>query len=237
MTPSHIRDRLAENLALVRQRIADAAARSGRKADDILLVAVTKYVGIEIIEPLIAAGATVLGESRPQHFWPKAEALADYSIRWHMIGQLQRNKIRRTLPLVELVHSADSLRHLEAIDRIAGELSLRTPILLEVNTSGDESKHGFSADGLEGVLLELGKYTNVEIHGLMCMAGFGTDAEGARADFAALRELRDKLSGKCPMGVSLEELSMGMSGDYEVAIEEGATIVRVGSALYEGISW
>lgn len=237
MNPSHIRDRLAKNLAEVRGRIADAATRSGRKADDILLVAVTKYVGIEIIEPLIAAGATVLGESRPQHFWPKAEALGDHSIRWHMIGQLQRNKMRRTLPLVELVHSAENLRHVEAIDRIAGELSLRSPILLEVNTSGDESKHGFSADALERVLPELGRLANVEIRGLMCMAGFGTDAEGARADFAALRELRNKLSGKCPAEVSLDELSMGMSGDYEVAIEEGATIVRVGSALYEGLSW
>lgn len=237
MKPDQIRDRLAENLAQVRQRIADAAARSGRRADDVLLVAVTKYVGVEIIEPLVAAGAMVLGESRPQHFWPKAEALAHHPIQWHMIGQLQRNKIRRTLPLVELVHSADSLRLVEALDRIAGELSLRTPILLEVNISGDQAKHGFSPEKLEGMLPDLDAYANVEIRGLMCMAGLGTDAEGARGDFAALRKLRDHLSDKCPAGVSLKELSMGMSGDYQVAIEEGATIVRVGSALYEGIPW
>ena len=236
MTPEQIRDRLADNLALVQQRIADAALRSGRKADDVLLVAVTKYVGLEIIEPLIDAGASVLGESRPQQFWPKAEALADSPIHWHMIGQLQRNKIRRTLPLVELVHSAESLRLVEAIDRIAGELSLRTPILLEVNISGNEAKHGFSPADLEGNLTDFEAFPNVEIRGLMCMAGLGTDADGARGDFAALRELRDRLRGNCPPGVSLDELSMGMSGDYEAAIEEGATIVRVGSALYEGIS-
>ena len=237
MNTEQIRDRLAENLAQVRQRIADAAARSGRRADDVLLVAVTKYVGVEIIEPLIDAGASVLGESRPQQFWPKAEALADRPIHWHMIGQLQRNKIRRTLPLVELVHSTESLRLVEAIDRIAGELAMRPRILLEVNASGDEAKHGFVPDDLEGKLADLGTYRNIEICGLMCMAGLGTDAEGARGNFAALRELRDRLRGNCPAGVSLDELSMGMSGDYEVAIEEGATIVRVGSALYEGISW
>ena len=237
MNTDQIRDQLAENLALVRQRIADAATRSGRKADDVLLVAVTKYVGVEIIEPLIDAGATVLGESRPQQFWPKAETLADRPIHWHMIGHLQRNKIRRTLPLVDLVHSAESLRLVEAIDRIAGELSLRMPILLEVNTSGDEAKHGFSPGELESNLADLAAHQNVEIRGLMCMAGLGAGPEGARGDFAKLRELRDRLRGNCPAGVSLDELSMGMSGDYEVAIEEGATVVRVGSALYEGISW
>ena len=236
MTPDQLGDRIAENLGQVRQRVADAAVRSGRKPDDVLLVAVTKYVGLEIIEPLIDAGASVLGESRPQQFWPKAEALAGRSIRWHMIGQLQRNKIRRTLPLVELVHSAESLRLVAAIDRISGELCLKTPILLEVNTSGDDTKHGFTPNELMEKLPNLGAYSNVAIRGLMCMAGLGTDAAGARGDFAALRELRDALRRNCPEGMSLDELSMGMSGDYEVAIEEGATIVRVGSALYEGIS-
>ncbi len=235
MNTAQIRDRIAQNLAEVRERIAAAATRSGHSPDNVLLVAVTKYVGVETIEPLLDAGATVLGESRPQQFWPKAEALAGRSIRWHMIGQLQRNKIRRTLPLVEVIHSAASLRLLEAVDRIAGELSLRIPVLLEANTSGDTTKHGFSADELMQALPGLAGLPNVEIRGLMCMAGLGTDAEGARADFAALRQLRDRLRGDCPEQVKLDELSMGMSGDYEVAIEEGATIVRVGSALYEGI--
>lgn len=235
MNPDALRNRIAQNLAEVRGRIADAAMRSGRKPDDVVLVAVTKYVGTEIIEPLIDAGATVLGESRPQHFWPKAEALAGRPIRWHMIGQLQRNKIRRTLPLVEMIHSVESLRHLEAIDRIAGELELRPRVLLEVNTSGDEAKHGFTPKTLPGLLPDLARLAHLEICGLMCMAGLGTNDEGARRDFAALRDLRDSLDGNCPEPFHLEELSMGMSGDYEVAIEEGATLVRVGSALYEGI--
>jgi len=232
---AEIQARLAENLAAVRGRIADAAARSGRRAEDVLLVAVTKYVGLEIIEPLVAAGAEVLGESRPQQFWPKAEALVDRNVRWHMIGQLQRNKIRRTLPLVELVHSAESMRLAEAIDRIASELGQPMPILLEVNVSGDESKHGFSPQSLAPSLPDLAELEHVEVRGLMCMAGFGTSPEEARGDFAALRELRDRLRPECPAGIGLDELSMGMSGDYEVAIEEGATIVRVGSALYAGI--
>jgi hypothetical protein len=136
-----------------------------------------------------------------------------------------------------MIHSAESVRHIKANDRIAGELSLRMPLLLEANTSGDATKHGFSADELAQTLPVLARFSNVEIRGLMCMAGLGTDAEGARGDFAALRQMRDRLRGDCPEAVRLDELSMGMSGDYEVAIEEGATIVRVGSALYEGIPW
>ncbi|MHB8898108.1 MAG: YggS family pyridoxal phosphate-dependent enzyme [Thermoguttaceae bacterium] len=236
MNPDPTSRRIAENLAEVRGRIAEAAARSGRRAEELLLVAVTKYVGIELIEPLIDAGATLLGESRPQQLWSKAEALAGRSVRWHMIGQLQRNKIRRTLPLVELIHSGEDIRHLEAIDRIAAELPQPARVLLEVNVSGDRSKHGLSPDELERGLPELGRLMNLEIRGLMCMAGLETDAEGARRDFAALRELRDRLQPACPERVSLGELSMGMSGDFEAAIQEGATIVRVGSALFEGVS-
>ena len=205
MNPSQIRDRIAENLAEVHGRIADAAARSGRGAEEVLLVAVTKYVGPEIIEPLIEAGAVVLGESRPQQFWPKAETLADRSVRWHMIGHLQRNKVRRTLPLVELTHSAESLRLIEAIDRIAGELSLRAPILLEVNVSGDEAKHGFAPEQLPDVLPELTSFPHVEVRGLMCMAGLGTGPERARGDFTALRKLRERLRSNCPDGVSIDE--------------------------------
>jgi pyridoxal phosphate enzyme (YggS family) len=237
MNAPQIRNRIAQNLAEVRERMAAAAVWSGRRPDEVLLVAVTKYVGVEVIEPLIDAGATVLGESRPQQLWPKVEALADRSIRWHMIGQLQRNKVRRTLPLVEMIHSGESLRHLEAVDRIAGELSLRPRVLLEVNTSGDATKHGLLPHELPQALPGLASLSHVEVRGLMCMAGLETDADAARRDFSALRELRDRLRGACPGRVLLNELSMGMSGDYEVAIEEGATIVRVGSALFEGIPW
>ena len=134
-----------------------------------------------------------------------------------------------------MVESADSPRLVEAIDRIAGELSLRMPILLEVNVSGEAAKHGFDPEAVGPMLEALPGCANVEARGLMCMAGLGSGPEAARRDFAALRDLRDCLRPDCPEGVGLDELSMGMSGDYEAAIQEGATIVRIGSALFEGV--
>ncbi len=226
---------IARNLAAVRDRIADAAASCGRSPDEITLVAVTKYVGPPEIRGLVEAGCTVLGENRPQALWEKAEGCADLPIHWHMVGHLQRNKVRRTLPLVEMVQSADSPKLIAAIDRVAAELSCRMPLLLEVNVSGDAAKHGFEPQDLERFLDELAGYDHVEVRGLMCMASFTGGLEAARRDFAALRQLRDRLRTNCPDSVRLDELSMGMSGDYEVAIREGATIVRIGSALYENL--
>jgi len=232
---SELTDRIAENVAEVRQRMADAAARSGRTAEQVALVGVTKYVGPAEARALVEAGCTELGESRPQQLWDKAEALRELPIRWHMIGHLQRNKVRRTLPLVAMVESADNPRLVTAVDRIAGELSRRTPILLEVNVAGEAAKHGFEPAAMEPFLEALADLRNVEVRGLMCMAGFEGGPDAARRDFAELRRLRDKLQVNCPPGIVLDELSMGMSGDYEVAIEEGATIVRVGSALFRGV--
>jgi len=228
-------DRIAENLAAVRGRIAEAAARSGRTGGQITLVAITKYVGVPEVRALVQAGCELLGESRPQQLWEKAEAIRDLPVRWHIVGHLQRNKVRRTLPLVEMVESVDSPRLLDAVDRVAGELDRRVPVLLEVNVSGESAKHGFEPEAVEPVLAGLGRYRHVEVRGLMCMAALEGGLDAARRDFAALRELRDRLRGRCPYGVSLDELSMGMSGDFEVGIEEGATIVRVGSALFEGL--
>jgi len=225
--------RIAENVAGVRGRIADAAARSGRQASQITLVAVTKYVSAEMVRPLIAAGCIDLGESRPQQLWEKAAALADVPVRWHLIGHLQRNKVRRTLPLVTMMHSVDSSRLLSAIE----EEQLDTlPVLLEVNISGEAAKQGLAPKAIEPFLVEAAGYRHVAICGLMGMAGLEGGLETARRDFAALRELRDRLRPRCPAGVTLDELSMGMSGDFEVAIEEGATIVRVGSALFEEVT-
>lgn len=224
--------RIAENVARVRGRIADAAARSGRTASQITLLAVTKYVSADMVRPLIAAGCVELGESRPQQLWEKAAALGDLPIRWHLIGHLQRNKVRRTLPLLAMIHSVDSPRLLSAVEE---ECSRPLPVLLEVNISGEAAKHGLAPESIEPVLAAAAGCRNVALRGLMCMAGLeGGDAE-TRRDFAALRELRDRLRSRCPAGVTLDELSMGMSGDYEIAIEEGATIVRVGSALFEGV--
>jgi PLP dependent protein len=226
-------DRIAGNVAEIRGRIADAAARSGRATSDVTLVAVTKYAPVEWIRPLAAAGCCDLGESRPQQLWQRAEELADLPIRWHLIGHLQRNKIRRTLPVVSLIHSIDSPRLAAAVNE---ESQRVLPVLLEVNISGEPAKDGFAPEAVGPFLAELASYKNVAVHGLMCMAGLEGDLDSARREFAALRNLRDRLRPDCPPGVSLDELSMGMSGDYEVAIEEGATIVRIGSALFEGIA-
>ncbi len=226
---------IAANLAGVRQQVADAAARSGRDADDITLVAVTKYVGLLETEALIAAGCRDLGESRPQGLWAKAAAFADLDVRWHMIGHLQRNKVRRSLPLTWLTHSGDSLRLIDEIDRVTlGDVE-PTRILLEVNISGDAAKHGFSPTEVEDALPVVAELPHVAVQGLMAMAGLDGDRDSARRDFAALRDLRDRLRRNCPAGIGLDELSMGMSRDFQVAIEEGATLVRVGSALFEGV--
>lgn len=227
--------RIAENLAHIRQRIAAAAERSGRNARDVTLVAVTKYVGTDEAAALIEAGCFDLGESRPQELWRKAEALQGEPIRWHMIGHLQRNKARQTLPLCSLIHAGASWRLLETLDRLAGELSLRSNVLLEVNISGEAAKHGFVPDELEPLLPQIAELSNLQVRGLMAMAGREGGTDRARGDFSRLRELRDQLQTVAPDNLRLEELSMGMSGDFEVAIEEGATLVRVGSALFEGV--
>lgn len=233
---SQLAAKIADNLANIRQRIADAAIRSGRRINDVKLVAATKYVGLPEIQALIDAGCHDLGESRPQMLWKKADELANTSIRWHLIGHLQRNKIRRTLPLVSLIHSADSLRLIQAIDETAAELNLHIPILLEVNTSGETAKGGFEPEDVEPLLDKFAVFKHIKIQGLMCMAALEGDESVARRNFAALRELRQRLSNNCPPEIVLPELSMGMSGDYITAIEEGATIVRIGSALFEGVN-
>jgi PLP dependent protein len=221
---------IAENVARVRGRIAGAAARSGRSADAVTLVAVTKYAPVELLWPLVEAGCADLGESRPQQLWDRAAALGDLPVRWHMIGHLQRNKVRRTLPLCSMIHSIDSPR---LLDTVEAEADRPVSVLLEVNVSGEEAKQGFAPSEVEPFLATLSPVRHVTVRGLMCMAALEGGPDAARRDFAALRELRDRLRPCCPAGVMLDELSMGMSGDFEAAIEEGATIVRIGSALFE----
>ncbi len=235
MSASETARQIAENLAAVRERIAAAAARSDRPASAVTLVGVTKYVDAALARLLALAGLTDLGESRPQELWTKAEALADMKPRWHLIGHLQRNKVKRTLPHWPLIHSADSLRLLIEISREAAALNIPADVLLEVNISGDATKHGFAPDEIEPLLPQIAKLSLVQVRGLMTMASREGDDSRARREFASLRELRDRLQPNCPPNVVLNELSMGMSGDYEIAIEEGATMVRVGSALFEGI--
>jgi pyridoxal phosphate enzyme (YggS family) len=225
------------NLASVRERIANAAQAAGRAPSEITLVGVTKYVDAETAGLLVEAGCRELGESRPQQLWAKAESLSLLipAVRWHMIGHMQRNKVASTVPYLTLLHSLDSMRLLETIGRSAAAGSRRVMALLEVNCSGDAEKHGFAPDELPAVLESLAAFPSVQIQGLMTMAAREGGADTARQNFADLRELRDKLAPLAPAGTTLDELSMGMSGDFEEAIAEGATIVRVGSALWEGL--
>jgi pyridoxal phosphate enzyme (YggS family) len=235
---------IAENLHRVRERIARAAAAAGRRAEEITLVGVTKYVGLSEAVELAAAGCHDLGESRPQELWKKyseleragASSPPSPPIRWHLIGHLQTNKVRRTLPLVSLIHSVDSEHLLAVINEqraTAGDSGPPICVLLEVNTSGEAAKHGLAPHDVEPLLTSAERYPHVAIRGLMTMAALDGGAAVAARNFAALRELRDALISSAPPCVSLNELSMGMSGDFEIAIREGASLVRIGSLLWE----
>ncbi|QGJ72424.1 YggS family pyridoxal phosphate-dependent enzyme [Planctomycetales bacterium 10988] len=236
---SQLSEKIANNVAAIRERIVDAAKRSGRNADEVTLVAITKYVGLEETKALIDAGCLQLGESRPQSLWEKADAFSDNSVHWHLIGHLQTNKIKRTLPLISTLHSGDRIKLLKALNKEAESANLSTPslpIYLEVNISGDTEKHGFQPDDLEKLLPEIANFHSLQVIGLMGMAARQGGIEIARKNFESLRLLRDRLLTNLPENVDLSQLSMGMSGDFEVAIEEGSTAVRIGSSLFEGCS-
>ncbi len=235
MTNGSWMSRLERNLREILNRMARAAERSGRSPESVRLIAVTKYVSEDAARYLVRLGQRDLGESRPQQFWTRAEALADAAVAWHFIGPLQKNKVRKTLKHVAWIHSVESWELLAAIERMAAEEGKRPTVLLEVNVSGNPAKHGFSPDGLLAEAEKLSQFRSVEIRGLMCMAGWEGDAAGARRDFQTLRSLQEQLRAAAPKECLFDQLSMGMSGDFEIAIEEGATMVRVGSALFEGI--
>ena len=228
------RERLKENLNEVRKRVDRAARASGRTAEAVRLVAVTKQVDATIASDLVELGVSDFGESRPQELWLKHE-LVSGPVRWHLVGPLQKNKARRTLPIVHLIHSVDSVPLLRRLDELAAELNVHPDVLLEVNVSGEATKHGFPPDELPAAVAGAADLARVRIRGLMTMAPFDDDAGGARPYFAALRALRDRLAAQAPPNCPLAELSMGMSGDFEAAIAEGATIIRVGSVLFRGI--
>jgi pyridoxal phosphate enzyme (YggS family) len=223
--------RLRANIETIRGNVSAAAARAGRRADEVTLVAVTKYVDAELARAVVELGIQDLGESRPQELWKKAEALRDLPIRWHLVGHLQRNKLRRTLPLVHLLHSADSERLLDAIQEEAAQQRV-VDLLLEINISGEANKTGMLPELARSLVVRAATWPQLRIRGLMGMASLEGDAEDNRREFALLRALRDELRG-LSQASELNALSMGMSGDYEIAIEEGATLVRVGSALFE----
>jgi PLP dependent protein len=220
---------LLKNLESVRQNIAEAARRAGRDPAEVGLLAVSKTHSAEMIRSLSEAGQVLFGENRVQEALAKIPLLPG-RLRWHLIGHLQANKVRKALPHFELIHGVDSLDLALGIDRIAAEEGLFPKVLLEVNVSGEESKHGFEPASLERELERLISLPRLQVEGFMTMAPLAPEAEASRPHFRALRELRDRLSNSA--GVPFPTLSMGMSNDYEVGVEEGATLVRVGSALF-----
>jgi pyridoxal phosphate enzyme (YggS family) len=233
-----LQDRCRRNVEGVRDRVADACRRAGRSPAEVTVIAVTKYAGPEIARLLYEAGCRDLAESRPQSLWMKAEALADLepAPRWHLVGHLQRNKIHRTLPLLSLLHSLDSLRLLEAIEVEGAAAGRVCEALVEVNLAGDPGRTGASPAEAEALVAAAAGMRHVEVVGLMGMASAPDgEASAARREFAQLRELRDRLRTAAPGGERLRELSMGMSGDFAEAILEGATLVRIGSAFFEGL--
>ncbi|MBA3543793.1 MAG: YggS family pyridoxal phosphate-dependent enzyme [Chthoniobacterales bacterium] len=222
-------DEIAANLERIQAQIAAAAQESGRSRDDIELVAVSKTHPAEKVQAAAEAGQILFGESRVQEARAKIPLLPS-RLRWHFIGHLQKNKIRHALPLFELFHGIDSLALAEDLQRIADEDGMNPRVLLQVNVAGEASKHGFSPEALRRDLesvLSLGRLT---VEGLMTIPPLAPEAEASRHYFVALRELRDQVERE--FEVRLPQLSMGMSDDFPIAIEEGATLVRVGSAIF-----
>jgi PLP dependent protein len=220
---------IADNLERVRSQIAEAAKKSGRKMEAIELVAISKTHDAEKVRAAFDAGQQLFGESRVQEARAKIPLLLS-TARWHFVGRLQKNKVRHALPLFELFHSVDSLDLAQQMNRIADEEGSRPRVLLEVNVAGEGSKIGFAPDVLRAEMEALLKLPRLTIEGLMTIPPFAPEAETSRQYFIALRKLRDQFASEFQM--QLLHLSMGMSDDFVVAIEEGATLVRVGTAIF-----
>ena len=223
---------IADNLARIKERMAQAARKSGREPDAVRLVAVTKTVPAERITEAGTLEGCVFGENKVQEARDKIGALGTESYHWHFIGHLQRNKVKYIPGLFELIHSVDNSELAEDIHRYSMKQSLITPVLIQVNVSGEASKSGVLPNNLEELLGMLISLSGISVRGLMTIPPFDPDPEQSRKHFAALRQLRDRMRSVNIENISMDELSMGMSNDFEVAIEEGATWVRVGTAIF-----
>jgi pyridoxal phosphate enzyme (YggS family) len=214
---------IEQNIRELQQRIARACQRAGRSPDEVTLVAVTKTVDISAVEAAFNAGIRHFGESRVQEAKPKIEQLQKLKpgSTWHMVGHLQTNKAKTAADIFDIIHSIDSLRLAEALNNCSPK---RLPILIQVNVSAEETKSGFQLSEVNEAVRQIGKLANLDIQGLMTIAPWVDDAEEVRPVFHQMRQLRDSLG--------LRHLSMGMSDDFEVAIEEGATLVRIGRAIF-----
>ncbi len=230
-------NRIAENWQRVQAEVAEAAQGAGRNAEEIQIVGVSKYVDVDLTAQLFDAGCTALGENRPQNLWGKADQFArdDRKVTWHLIGHLQRNKIRRTLPHIGWLHSLDSLRLATALSEEAMTASVQLKVLLEVNVTQDLSKTGLPVSDLMRVAEQVVALPNLQLRGLMAMCSLESASEVARREFAEVRELRNTVQAALGSQVNLDQLSMGMSGDFREAIAEGSTMLRIGSSLFAGV--
>ena len=220
---------IADNIGRVQAQMAEAATKAVRSIDDVQLVAISKTHPADSVREAHSAGFNLFGESRVQEARAKIPELPS-SLRWHFVGHLQKNKIRHALPLFELFHSVDSLALAQDINRVADEEGMHPRVLLEVNVSGEGSKFGFAPDKLRAEMEALLALPRLTIEGLMTIPPLAPEAEDSRRFFAQLRGLRDQLEKE--FSISLGELSMGMTNDFGIAIEEGATMVRVGTAIF-----
>lgn len=222
---------VAENFKVVMARIAAAAKRAGRDPSSVRLVVVTKTVDQDRIHEAVATGAAILGENRVQEAKEKIEALGRIA-NWHLIGHLQTNKAKYAVKLFDLIHSVDNLELAAEIDRQAAKIGKVQDILIEVNIAGEASKAGMAVRDAPVLVREAAKLKNISIRGLMTMPPYSENPEDSRPYFSVLRELAETIAKENISNVSMRELSMGMSGDFEVAVEEGATLVRVGTAIF-----
>ena len=235
---------IVDNFSRINERIADAAERSKRTLDSITLVAVTKGRSVAEIQTVLTAGATNIGENRVQEAQQKYAAvnsfvgaagtdLRDDTCRWHLIGHLQRNKVKTALEMFSLIHSVDSLRLLTEIARRSEQRSQQTDVLIQVNTTREASKHGLAADDLLQFIEDAQAYPAAHIVGLMTMGQLTPSPDANRPVFALLRSLSEKIEAQKFPGVTMQYLSMGMTNDFEVAVQEGANLVRIGRAIFE----
>jgi len=244
-----MRHKLADNLKRFRDRIHGACARSGRRVEDVKVVAVTKTVEADVIRAAIETGLTDLGESRVQDLIKRASMVHEHlsrrrkiepadtppEPRWHMAGHLQRNKVRLLLPWVHTVHSLDSLRLAEEIGAEATRIGKTVPALVQVNVASEKSKHGIAVGATSHFAENISNMPGLSVVGLMTMAPLEADPESTRPHFSRLREVLEDMRTEGQLGPDFQQLSMGMSHDFEVAVEEGATMIRVGTALFDGV--
>lgn len=246
---SSMRRKIMDNLKRIEERVAEACRRVGRDPAGVTLIAVTKSVTVDVIRGLVEAGLADLGESRVQELGQRAAMLNEWlsrrardasgaiptSVRWHLVGHLQRNKVKPVLPWVSLIHSVDSLRLAEEIDVQSRALGRRTPILLQVNAADETQKFGVAVAATTHLAEQIHSLPNVELRGLMAMAPLTDDTQRIRHVFARVRELFDEVVSERLCGPNFTELSLGMTQDFEWGIEAGATYIRIGTALFEGV--